>query len=131
MKTKKKIILWFLSLKSREDQKKGPNIIQHSDADHSQIIGGMQSNYWGDIPPVPPPPVSAPLFVQGGQASRVSTMRRNLGEIKRDFTKSSMFFVEFKRRLFSRNLLQLRGQTSSPFASRQLRQHSYLNVHCL
>ena len=22
-----------------------------ADADHSQIIGGMQSNYWGDISP--------------------------------------------------------------------------------
>ena len=55
----------FLSLKSREDQKKGPNIIQRSDADlsqiirgdadegHSQIIGEMQSNYWGNISPHP------------------------------------------------------------------------------
>ena len=45
--------------------KKGPNIIQRSDADRSpiigeeadvdpsQIIGGMQSNYWGDISPQP------------------------------------------------------------------------------
>ena len=44
-----------------------------SDADHNQIIGGMQmwtilkllggiqSNYWGDISPIPPPRVLAPL----------------------------------------------------------------------
>ena len=53
--------------------KKGPNIIQHSDADHrqiiggvagadhSQIFGGMQSNYCGDISPPSTPRVSAPL----------------------------------------------------------------------
>ena len=46
-----------MSPKSRADQQKGPNIIQSSDADHSQIIwrdadvdhgqviGGMQLNY--------------------------------------------------------------------------------------
>ena len=31
--------------------KKSPNMIQRSDADHSQIIGGIQSNYWGVYPP--------------------------------------------------------------------------------
>ena len=32
----------FLSPNLNEDQKKGPNIFQRSDAHHSQIIGGMQ-----------------------------------------------------------------------------------------
>ena len=41
--------------------KKSPKIIQRSDADHSQIIGEMQSNYWGDISPHFPR-VSAPLL---------------------------------------------------------------------
>ena len=41
--------------KSSEDQKKSPKIIQRSNADYSQIIGWMQSNYWGGyIPPIPP-----------------------------------------------------------------------------
>ena len=31
-----------------------------ADVDHSQTIGGIQPNYWGDISPHPPP-VSAPL----------------------------------------------------------------------
>ena len=56
----------FFSPNSSEDQKTDPNIIQRSDADqsqiiggdadvdHSQIIGGMQSNYWGGISPIPP-----------------------------------------------------------------------------
>ena len=61
MKTKKRSspeIEEFLSPKLREDQKQRPNIIQRSDAgvsqiiggdedaDHSQIMGRMQSNYW-------------------------------------------------------------------------------------
>ena len=37
----------FLSPKASEDQKKSPKIIQGSDADHSQIIGGIY---------LPPPP---------------------------------------------------------------------------
>ena len=36
-----------------------------ADVDHTQIIGGIQSNFQGNIPPSPPPPppprVSAPL----------------------------------------------------------------------
>ena len=51
----------FLSPKASADQKKSLKIIQRSDAehnqviggggggaDHSQIIGGMQANFWGD-----------------------------------------------------------------------------------
>ena len=41
----------FLFPKASKDQKKSPKIIQRSDADHSQIIGGIY-----------PPQVSAPLF---------------------------------------------------------------------
>ena len=34
-----------------------------ANVDHTQTIGGIQSNYWGDISPSPPPPrVSAPLI---------------------------------------------------------------------
>ena len=56
------------SLNLSEDQSTDPNIIQRSDADqsqiiwgdadvdHSQIIGGMQSNYWGGYIPLSPPP---------------------------------------------------------------------------
>ena len=64
----------FLSPKSRGDQRKGPNIIQPSDANHTQIIGGdadvdhsqitgrIQSNLLGGyIPLLPPHRVSAPL----------------------------------------------------------------------
>ena len=37
-------------------------IVGDADVDHTQIIGGgIQSNYWGDISPIPR--VSAPLFV--------------------------------------------------------------------
>ena len=55
----------FLPPKVSEDQK-NPKIIQRSDADHSQvvegdadanhsqIIGGIKSNYWGDISPIAP-----------------------------------------------------------------------------
>ena len=42
-KNKKKFVTenWRVSVpESREDQQKGPNIIQRSDADHSQIIRG-------------------------------------------------------------------------------------------
>ena len=71
MKTKKKRsspeIKEFLSPKSREDQKKSPNIIHRSDADlsqiigedadldHSQIIGGDAVKLLrGYMPPIPP-----------------------------------------------------------------------------
>ena len=55
----------FLSPTSREDQKKGPRIIHRSNADYSQIIEGIQSNYWGyNIPPSPR--VSAPLTAAPG-----------------------------------------------------------------
>ena len=42
--------------------KKGPNIIQRSDADHSHIIGGMQSNYCGECIPPPPPGFGTPAY---------------------------------------------------------------------
>ena len=51
VKTKKRSfpkIEEFLSPKASEDQKKIQKSTSAFDADHSQIIGGMQSNYWGD-----------------------------------------------------------------------------------
>ena len=68
----------YLSPTSSEDQKKNPKIIQRSDADHSQIIGGdadtdhsqiiggdavkLLGGYISPILPSPPPPrVLAPL----------------------------------------------------------------------
>ena len=39
--------VFVLEIKCRP--KKSPKIIQCSDANQNQIIGGMQSNYWGDI----------------------------------------------------------------------------------
>ena len=76
----------FFHSNSSEDQKTAPNIIQRSDADysqingdadvdHSQIIGGMQSNYWwGYIPPSPR--VSAPLVANSGSKSKIHGPKR-------------------------------------------------------
>ena len=51
----------FLSPKSSEDQTESPKIIQRSDADHSQIIGGDAVKlYWGGYIPLP---ISAPLLI--------------------------------------------------------------------
>ena len=51
----------FFSPNSSKDQRSDAAQSQiiggDADADHTQIIGGMQSNYWGDISPR----VSAPL----------------------------------------------------------------------
>ena len=62
-----------MSPKSRGDQKKGSNIIQRSDADHSQIIGGGGgfSQIIGGI--YIPPRISAPL----GLLERVSNHHNN------------------------------------------------------
>ena len=59
MKTKKKGLLqkWNTFF---------PNSSEHlrSDAHQNQIIGGMQSKYWGDISPPFPPGFGTPVFVQ-------------------------------------------------------------------
>ena len=49
----------------RSDAHQSQIIGGDADVYHTQIIGGIQSNYWGDISPHPPPPpprVSAPLL---------------------------------------------------------------------
>ena len=43
----------------RSDAHRSQIIGRDADEDHTQIIGGIQSNYWGDISP----PISAPLIV--------------------------------------------------------------------
>ena len=56
MKTKKKgphRKLKSFSLKSHEDQNKSPKIIQRSNADHSQIIGGDAVKLLGECTPHP------------------------------------------------------------------------------
>ena len=56
----------FFSLNSsgdpRSDARKSQIIGGDADVDHTQIIGGIQSNYWGDIFRHPPR-VSAPLLL--------------------------------------------------------------------
>ena len=44
----------------RSDAHQSQIIRGEADVDHTQTIGGIQSNYWGDISP-PFPRVSAPL----------------------------------------------------------------------
>ena len=58
MKTKKKSLHQkrntFFPISSRDlrsDAHQSQIIRGHADVDHTQIIGGIQSNYWGDISP--------------------------------------------------------------------------------
>ena len=63
MKAKKKVFTKNGTLFSpnsggdlRSDENQSQIIGWVTDVDHTQIIGGIQSNYWGDISPHPPPP---------------------------------------------------------------------------
>ena len=47
----------------RSDAHQSQIIEEDADEDHTQIIGGIQSNYWGDISPHPAR-VSAPLYAK-------------------------------------------------------------------
>ena len=47
----------------RSDAQQSQIIGGNADEDHTQIIGGIQSNYWGDISP-PPPRVSVLLLLR-------------------------------------------------------------------
>ena len=46
-----------------------------ADEDHTQIIGGMQPNYWGDIPP---PGFGTPVYAQQLVGSNFAKNRENV-----------------------------------------------------
>ena len=44
----------YSSTDLRSDAHQSQIIGENADEDHTQIVGGIQSNYWGIYPPIPP-----------------------------------------------------------------------------
>ena len=60
--------------------------------DHTQTIGGIQSNYWGDISPIPPR-VSAPLIQAPVQYIQIKKEKKKI-------TKDNLIPVQTIQRFF-------------------------------
>ena len=80
IKTKKKVFIrngtLFLNTYLHSDAHQSQIIGGDANKDHTQIVGGIQSNYCGGyIPPSPPPLVSAPLIIAYALTIRPLTMK--------------------------------------------------------
>ena len=50
-----------------------------ADIDHTQTVGEIQSNYWGDISPIPPPGFETPVWQEDlAKVSKVPEAQRGV-----------------------------------------------------